>query len=52
MIIRDLMTAIERQRPLVWNDPQPIEGNDYTINWIEGITSDFDKSSSLSLRMH
>ena len=41
--IQDLITAIEYQKHLIWNDPEPIEGNDYTISWIEGITSDIDR---------
>lgn len=41
--VKELITAIEYQKPLIWNDPEPIEGNDYTISWIEGITSDFDQ---------
>ena len=27
----DLMTAFVNGIPLKWNDPDPIEGNDYTI---------------------
>jgi len=41
--IQELITAIEYQKPLIWNDPDPIEGNDYNISYIEGITSDIDK---------
>jgi hypothetical protein len=40
--IQQLIEAIEYKKPLIWNDPEPIEGNDYTISWIEGITSDID----------
>jgi len=31
----ELKTAIENNTPLVWNDPLPIEGNDYTITYID-----------------
>ena len=31
MDYRTLKNAIENNIPLVWNDPDPIEGNDYTI---------------------
>jgi len=41
--IKELITAIEYQKPLIWNDPEPITGNDYTISWIEGVTSDMDE---------
>jgi len=42
-----LIKAINNKRPLVWNDPCPIEGNDYTITKIENIENllkDFDES--------
>lgn len=29
-----LKTAIKNNTPLVWNDPEPIPGNDYTITAI------------------
>lgn len=48
--IQDLITAIEYQKPLIWNDPEPIEGNDYTISWIEEITSDIDKLDSILIQ--
>lgn len=48
--IKELITAIEYQKPLVWNDPDPIKGNDYTINWIEGITSEFDEHTPILIQ--
>ena len=48
--IKSLITAIEYQTPLVWNDPQPIKSNDYTISWIEGITSDFDEYTPILIQ--
>ena len=36
--IIELKRAWENKEPLVWNDPDPIEGNDYTITWIEDLT--------------
>jgi len=41
--IQELIEAIEYKKLLIWNDLEPIEGNDYTISWIEGITSDIDR---------
>jgi hypothetical protein len=35
--LHDLKQAIAENKTLVWNDPDPIEGNDYTINFIEEI---------------
>ncbi len=31
----ELKTAITNGVPLVWNDPDPIKGTDYTITYIE-----------------
>ena len=41
--IQELIESIEYKKLLIWNDLEPIEGNDYTISWIEGITSDIDR---------
>jgi hypothetical protein len=38
MNIAELRLAIENKIPLVWNDPDPIDGNDYTIEYIEDLT--------------
>ena len=48
--IKELITAIEYQKPLVWNDPDPIKGNDYNISWIEGITSEFDEHTPILIQ--
>lgn len=48
--IRQLITAINYQKPLVWNDPNPIKSNDYTISWIEGIILDFDKHTPILIQ--
>ena len=31
----ELKHAVNNNIPLVWNDPDPIKGNDYTITFIE-----------------
>ena len=41
--IEELKKAIAENIPLVWNDPNPIEGNDYSITYIESIPDDFDE---------
>jgi hypothetical protein len=33
--INELINAWKNNVPLVWNDPDPIESNDYTITYIE-----------------
>lgn len=41
--LKELKKAIKNKTPLVWNDPDPIPGNDYTITFIEEIDEeDFD----------
>lgn len=37
MNIQELKKAIKNNVPLVWNDPDPIDGNDYTITSIEDL---------------
>lgn len=37
----ELKKAITDNVPLVWNDPNPIDGNDYTITFIEPL-DDFE----------
>jgi hypothetical protein len=39
----ELKQAIADKKELVWNDPDPIDGNDYTITFIEDIDSEFDE---------
>ena len=38
----ELKQALAENKQLVWNDPDPIKGNDYTINFIEDIDEEFD----------
>ena len=35
--IKKLKEYWEAGKKLVWNDPDPIKGNDYTITWIENL---------------
>ena len=39
----ELKQAIADKKELVWNDPEPIKGNDYTITFIEDIDPEFDE---------
>ena len=42
--LAELKEAVAAGVPLVWNDPDPIEGNDYTITFIEDIDEEvFDE---------
>lgn len=48
--INELKTAIQNNVPLVWNDPDPIEGNDYTITYIEPLVDDIDEYSGIFIQ--
>jgi hypothetical protein len=45
--LNELKKAIENKIPLVWNDPDPIEGADYTITYIEPLTDDIDEDTPI-----
>ena len=40
MDTREVKDAIINKRTMVWNDPDPIKGNDYTIHEIWNIDSE------------
>lgn len=40
--IEELKQAIVNKDVLIWNDPEPIPGNDYTISFIEELPDDLD----------
>lgn len=48
--LNDLKKAIESKVVLVWNDPNPIPGNDYTISYIEELTGDIDEHSPILIQ--
>ena len=48
--IEELRKAIEDNLPLVWNDPDPIDGNDYTITYIEPLVDDIDEYSPILIQ--
>ena len=48
--IKELKSAISNNIPLVWNDPDPIKGNDYTISYIEDIDDDFDEYTPILIQ--
>jgi hypothetical protein len=41
--LAELKQAIADKKELVWNDPDPIKGNDYTIIFIEDIDDEFEE---------
>ena len=48
--IQELKEAIINNVELVWNDPDPIKGNDYTISHIEQIDDDFEEDTSILIQ--
>ncbi len=40
--LAELKQALAENKQLVWNDPDPIDGNDYTISFIEDIDDDIE----------
>jgi hypothetical protein len=47
---KELKKSIDNNEELVWNDPDSIEGNDYTISWIEPISEDFDEYTPILIQ--
>lgn len=51
MTFTKLKQAVKEGATLVWNDPEPIEGNDYTISYLEDIfDEDFDELSPILIQ--
>lgn len=40
--LQELKVALQNNTPLVWNDPNPIDGNDYTITFVEDLSQIID----------
>jgi hypothetical protein len=41
---------INNTKQLVWNDPDPIKGNDYKVTYIEPINEDFDEDTPILIQ--
>ena len=39
MKLAKLKKALKEKKTLVWNDPDPIKGNDYTISYVEDLSA-------------
>jgi hypothetical protein len=48
--IQELKEAISNHVELVWNDPDPIKGNDYIISYIEQIDDEFDEYTPILIQ--
>lgn len=42
--LAELKQAVADKKELVWNDPDPIDGNDYTLSFIEDIEDDVEEA--------
>jgi hypothetical protein len=42
--LAELKQAVADKKELVWNDPDPIDGNDYTICFIEDVEDDVEEA--------
>jgi hypothetical protein len=47
---KELSNAWLKGKPLFWNDPEPIKGNDYRISFIEDITDDFERDTPILIQ--
>lgn len=45
--IQELQKALREGKKLVWNDPDPIEGNDYTITHVEELDDEWDEHTPI-----
>ena len=43
MLLSEIKKAQKENKKLKWNDPDPIEGNDYTITYIEDLSEFTDE---------
>lgn len=48
--IQSIKIAISENKTLVWNDPDFLDGNDYTISYIEPISEDFDDDTPILIQ--
>ena len=50
MTYKEVIAAMKVGIPLVWNDPDPIEGNDYTITMVREMIDGEDDNSPLLIQ--
>ena len=49
--INELKTALKNNVTLIWNDPDPIGGNDYTITFVEELDEEeFDEYTPILIQ--
>lgn len=50
MTYKQIIAAMKIGTPLIWNDPDPIEGNDYTITSIREMIDGEDDNSPILIQ--
>lgn len=50
MTYKEVVAAMKAGIPLIWNDPDPIKGNDYTIASVEEIIDGEDDFSPILIQ--
>lgn len=50
MTYKEVITAMKIGTPLIWNDPDPIEGNDYTITMVREMIDGEDDNSPILIQ--
>lgn len=48
--INELIKAVSEGATLIWNDPDPIEGNDYKVTYIEPIDESFAEDTPILIQ--
>jgi hypothetical protein len=48
----ELRAALSLKIPLVWNDPNPVPGNDYTITWVEDTTQFIEEDTEMPILIY
>lgn len=50
MTYKEVVAAMRVGTPLIWNDPNPIEGNDYTITMVREMIDGEDDDSPILIQ--
>lgn len=50
--IGELKKAVAENKPLIWNDPEPIQGNDYNITYVEPLDDFDDDETDIPILIH
>ena len=48
----ELKKAVAEKTPLIWNDPDPIQGNNYNITYVEPLDDFDDDETDIPILIH